>query len=331
MINVRKYLSRTQESIGGAIPSGLALFVVMFFYWIQQPLILSDFGVAGLFNQSVALTIAAIAQTLVVVSGAIDLSVGSLIGLTACFAATYMGDSVVTAVGIILATLLLGAVAGSLNGVLVAHGKLEPLIATLTTSFVFQGVSLILRPTPGGSVAPWFSSALTGSFGYFPASACLLAVCLLVFWLPVMRSALGREIEAVGNNEQNAYLSGLSPKRAKIAAYSFSGLLSSAAGLFLVAQTGSGDAALGQVYTLNSIACVVLGGISLRGGKGSVFGPVLSAFLLSIIVSALLAWGISAFWQNLVQGSILVLVLIGAGLPLLRSRSWTRFVRGQMS
>jgi len=257
MINVRKYLSRTQESIGGAIPSGLALFVVMFFYWIQQPLILSDFGVAGLFNQSVALTIAAIAQTLVVVSGAIDLSVGSLIGLTACFAATYMGDSVVTAVGIILATLLLGAVAGSLNGVLVAHGKLEPLIATLTTSFVFQGVSLILRPTPGGSVAPWFSSALTGSFGYFPASACLLAVCLLVFWLPVMRSGLGREIEAVGNNEQNAYLSGLSPKRAKIVAYSFSGLLSSAAGLFLVAQTGSGDAALGQVYTLNSIACVV--------------------------------------------------------------------------
>src|SRR3984893_17502251 len=171
MINVRKYLIRIQESIGGAVPSGLALFVVMFFYWIQQPLILSDFGVGGLFNQSVALAIVAMAQTLVVVSGAIDLSVGSLIGLTACFAATYMGDSVVTSVGIIVASLLLGAMAGSLNGVLVAHGKLEPLIATLTTSFVFQGVALILRPTPGGSVAPWFSSALTGRFGYFPASA----------------------------------------------------------------------------------------------------------------------------------------------------------------
>ena len=116
MINVRNYFSRIQGSIGGAIPSGVALFVVMFFYWIQQPLILSDFGVSGLFNQSVALAIVAMAQTLVVVSGAIDLSVGSLIGLTACFAATYMGDSAITAVGIILATLLLGAVAGSLNG-----------------------------------------------------------------------------------------------------------------------------------------------------------------------------------------------------------------------
>src|SRR5260370_7330319 len=212
MINVRKYLSRTQESIGGAIPSGLDLFVVMFFYWIQQPLILSDFGVAGLFNPSVALTIAAIAQTLVVVSGAIALSVGSLIGLTACFAATYMGDSAITAVGISLATLLLGAVAGSLNGILVAHGKLEPLIATLTTSFVFQGVSLILRPTPGGSVALWFSSALTGSFGYFPASACLLGVCVLVFWLPVIRSGLVREIEPSENNEQNPYLPSFPPR-----------------------------------------------------------------------------------------------------------------------
>src|SRR5260370_10104868 len=132
MMNGRTFFSRTQESIGGAIPSGLALFVVMFFYWIQQPLILSDFGVAGLFNQSVALAIVAIAQTLVVVSGAIDLSVGSLIGLTACFAATYMGDSAITAVCTLLATLLLGAVAGSLNGVLVSHRKIQPLIATRT-------------------------------------------------------------------------------------------------------------------------------------------------------------------------------------------------------
>src|SRR5258708_29220192 len=102
MMSVRKCFSRTQESIGGASPSGLALFVVMFFYWIEQSLILSDFGIAGLFNQSVALAIVAMAQTLVVVSGAIDLSVGSLIGLTACFAATYMANSVATAVGIIL-------------------------------------------------------------------------------------------------------------------------------------------------------------------------------------------------------------------------------------
>ena len=177
----------------------------------------------------------------------------------------------------------------------------------------------------------WFESALSGSLSYLPASACLLCLCVLMCWLPLMRSRLGREIEAVGNSEQNAYLSGLSPRRAKISAYAFSGLLCSVAGLFLISQTGSGDAALGQVYTLNAIASVVLGGVSLRGGKGSVFGPVLSAFLLSIIVSALLAWGISAFWQNLVQGSILILVLVGAGLPLLRSRSWARFVRGQIS
>jgi ribose transport system permease protein len=329
--NFREYLRRAPGALSQSLPSALALFAVMIFYWIQEPLILSDFGVLSLFNQSVALAIVAIAQTLVVISGAIDLSVGSTIGLTACFVSTYAGAWAGAGDVTTVMALLLGLLAGSLNGVLVAYGKLEALIATLTTSFIYQGVSLILRPTPGGSVPTWFASMLTGGFGYVPASCLLLCFCALAFWLPLMRSRLGREIEAVGNSEPNAYLSGLSPRRAKVAAYAFSGLLSSVAGLFLVAQTGSGDAALGQVYTLNSIACVVLGGVSLRGGKGSIVGPVISAFLLSIIVSALLAWGISTFWQNLVQGAILILVLVSAGLPLLRSRSWSRFVRGQMS
>jgi len=318
-------------SIRSSLPAALGLFTVLVFYWVQQPLILSDFGVTSLLNQSVALAIAAMAQTLVVISGAVDLSVGATIGLTTCFGATYMGGSPQMAVLLIVASLFLGAAAGALNGVLVSFGKLEPLIATLTTSFVYSGVSLIIRPTPGGSVPAWFSSNLSGSWGYVTASGILLVLCVLGIWIPLMRSRIGRDIEAVGNSEQNAYLSGLSPRRAKIFAYGGSGLLSSVAGLFLLAQTGSGDAAIGQVYTLNSFACVVLGGVSLRGGKGTFLGPVLSAFLLSIVVSALLAWGVSAFWQNLVQGLILILVLVSAGIPVLRSRSWIRFVRGQVS
>jgi len=313
------------------LPAALGLVIVLVLYWIQQPLILSDFGVTSLLNQSVALSIAAMAQTLVVISGAVDLSVGATIGLTTCFGATYMGSSPHTAVPVIVAALFLGLVSGALNGVLVSFGKLEPLIATLTTSFVYSGVSLMIRPTPGGSVPLWFSSALSGSWGYIAASGVLLMVCVLGVWIPVMRSRVGRDIEAVGNSEQNAYLSGLFPRRAKIFAYIISGFLSSVAGLFLLAQTGSGDAAIGQVYTLNSFACVVLGGVSLRGGKGTFLGPVFAAFLLSIVVSALLAWGVSAFWQNLVQGLILILVLVSAGIPVLRSRSWIRFVRGQAS
>jgi ribose/xylose/arabinose/galactoside ABC-type transport system permease subunit len=302
---------------------GFALVILI--YWIQQPLILSDFGIVSLANQSVALALAAMAQTLVVLTGGIDLSVGSLISLTTCFAATYMGTSLETAVPVIAATLLLGVLTGAVNGVLVVFGRLEPLIATLGTSFVFGGIALQIRPQPGGSVPGWFATMLTGNLSFLPYSLVLLigAVCLV--WVPLRKSRIGRAIQAVGDNEHSAFISGLNPKRAKLCAYATGGLLTAIAGLFITAQTTSGDPNVGDVYTLNSIAAVVLGGVSLRGGRGHIAGPILSGFLLSTIVSALLAWGISALWQSLIQGLVLLLVLAGIGLQIQRSESWRQF------
>lgn len=303
---------------------GLAL--VLLIYWIQQPLILSDFGLVSLCNQSVALALVAMAQTLVVIVGGIDLSVGSLISLTTCFAATYMGSSPGAPLPILCGTLLIGVSAGALNGILVVFGRLEPLIATLGTSFVFGGIALQIRPQPGGSVPPWFATMLTGNFSFLPYSLVLLLTTVVLIWTPLRKSRIGRAIQAVGNNEHSAYISGLNPKRAKLFAYATAGLLTTVAGLFITAQTTSGDPNVGDVYTLNSIAAVVLGGVSLRGGRGRIAGPILSAFLLSTIVSALLAWGISALWQSLIQGLVLLLVLAGVGLRVQRSESWREFL-----
>jgi ribose transport system permease protein len=311
-------------SFGTLVPAiGLAL--VLLFYWIQQPLILSDFGLVSLCNQSVALALVAMAQTLVVIVGGIDLSVGSLISLTTCFAATYMGTSPGAPLPVLCGTLLLGVLAGALNGALVVFGRLEPLIATLGTSFVFGGIALQIRPQPGGLVPPWFATMLTGNYSFLPFSLALLLTTLAVVWTPLRKSRIGRAIQAVGNNEHSAYISGLNPKRAKLFAYATAGLLTTVAGLFITAQTTSGDPNVGDVYTLNSIAAVVLGGVSLRGGRGRIAGPILSAFLLSTIVSALLAWGISALWQSLIQGLVLLLVLAGVGLRVQRSESWREF------
>jgi ribose transport system permease protein len=304
---------------------GFAL--VLLIYWIQQPLILSDFGLVSLCNQSVALSLAAMAQTLVVLTGGIDLSVGSLISLTTCFAATYMGGSPEVAVPILCATLLLGILTGALNGILVVFGGLEPLIATLGTSFVFGGIALQIRPQPGGSVPGWFATMLTGNLLFLPYSFVLLLVAIFLVWIPLRKSRIGRAIQAVGDNEHSAFISGLNPKRAKLVAYATAGLLTAIAGLFITAQTTSGDPNVGDVYTLNSIAAVVLGGVSLRGGRGNVAGPILSGFLLSTIVSALLAWGISALWQSLIQGLVLLVVLAGIGLQIQRSESWRQFLR----
>jgi ribose transport system permease protein len=303
---------------------GLAL--VLIFYWIQQPLILSDFGLVSLSNQSVALALVAMAQTLVVIVGGIDLSVGSLISLTTCFAATYMGTSASAAFPVLGATLLLGILTGILNGTLVVFGRIEPLIATLGTSFVFGGIALQIRPQPGGSVPSWFATMLTGNFSFLPYSLVLLLATVGLVWIPVRKSRIGRAIQAVGNSEHSAYLSGLNPRSAKMFAYATAGLLTTIAGLFITAQTTSGDPNVGDVYTLNSIAAVVLGGVSLRGGRGGIVGPILSAFLLSTIVSALLAWGISALWQSLIQGLVLLLVLAGVGLRVQRSESWRDFL-----
>lgn len=303
---------------------GLAL--VLLIYWIQQPLILSDFGLVSLSNQSVALALAAMAQALVVIVGGIDLSVGSLISLTTCFAATYLGTSAATTLPVLSGTLLLGFLAGTLNGALVVFGRLEPLIATLGTSFVFGGIALQIRPQPGGAVPPWFAAMLTGNFSFLPYSLVLLLATVILVWIPLRKSRTGRAIQAVGNNEHSAYLSGLNPKRAKLLAYATAGLLTTIAGLFITAQTTSGDPNVGDVYTLNSIAAVVLGGVSLRGGRGRIAGPILSAFLLSTIVSALLAWGISALWQSLIQGLVLLLVLAGLGFKVQQSESWREFL-----
>jgi ribose transport system permease protein len=166
---------------------------------------------------------------------------------------------------------------------------------------------------------------LTGNYSFLPFSLVLLLTTLAVVWTPLRKSRIGRAIQAVGNNEHSAYISGLNPKRAKLFAYATAGLLTTVAGLFITAQTTSGDPNVGDVYTLNSIAAVVLGGVSLRGGRGRIAGPILSAFLLSTIVSALLAWGISALWQSLIQGLVLLLVLAGVGLRVQRSESWREF------
>jgi ribose transport system permease protein len=304
----------------------IGLSLVLLIYWIQQPLILSDFGLVSLCNQSVALALVAMAQTLVVMVGGIDLSVGSLISLTTCFAATYMGMSETAALPVLGGTLLVGVLAGALNGVLVVFGRLEPLIATLGTSFVFGGIALQIRPQPGGTVPSWFAAMLTGNLSFLPYSLVLLLATVALVWTPLRKSRIGRAIQAVGNNEHSAYISGLNPQRAKLFAYATAGLLTTVAGLFITAQTTSGDPNVGDVYTLNSIAAVVLGGVSLRGGRGRIAGPILSAFLLSTIVNALLAWGISALWQSLIQGLVLLLVLAGVGLRVQRSESWREFL-----
>lgn len=311
----------------GPISCGVALIVLVGLYAARQPLILSPFGLTSLANVSVALALAAVGQTVVLLTAGLDLSIGAEITLINCFAATTMVNSGLGVGATVIAALFIGLAMGAFNGFAVAYGRIEPLIATFCTGFVFSGAALIILPRPGGAIPPGFATALTGNWGSLPFSITLLAAAVLFIWVPVFGSRLGRSITAIGDNPESARVSGLPVRRVTVASYMLAGLFAAIAALFLAAETTSGDPSIGGIYTLNSLAAAVLGGVSLMGGRGTVIGPILGSFVLSIILSALGVFDISAFWQDFIEGLILMLVLGLGGLRILRAANWLTLLR----
>jgi ribose transport system permease protein len=265
------------------------------------------------------------AQTLVVITAGIDLSIGMIFILTNCLASwLVVGTGLETALGLI-AVLGSGLLCGALNGAIVIYGRLQPIVATIATGAIFFGIALLLRPFPGGSVNEHLADALTGRlFGVIPSSLVALAAVVLIIWVPFSRSVLGRAAYAAGSSEIAAYMSGVPIRRAKFVAYTLSGLLAAIGGLFLTFFTYTGEAAFasGNAYTLFSIAAVVLGGVSLFGGKGSVIGAIFGAFAFRAIGDLLFVFDLDPLWQPLFQGVVLlVAVSLGAfGLFRVRNR-----------
>jgi len=283
-------------------------------FGILQPRLFTKPVITSTSNQGMALTFASMAQTVVVITGGIDLSVGPIVSMTNALASAIFGDSIVSVTGAIILILLAGSVAGLINGLIVVYGRIQPIIVTLATGSIYSGIALWLRPTPGGYVPRWYGDALTGRiFDQIPSSLILLAFVIVFIWLPFRRSKLGLSVYAVGSNEGAAFMSGVNVKLAKLAAYTMGGLLAGISGLFLTAQTSSGDATIGAVYTLLSIAAVVLGGTSLFGGSGGISGTIAGAFTLSIIGSVLFFAGVNPLSQPFFEGLVLLIaVCLGA-------------------
>jgi len=221
--------------------------------------------------------------------------------------------------------LLVGTICGAINGMVVIYGRLQPIVATIATGAIYYGIALALRPQPGGTVDENLADILTGKvFGVIPASLVVLFVVVLLIWVPFSRSVTGRAVYAVGSSEHAAYMSGVPIKRAKFMAYTLAGLLAGVGGLFLTFFTYTGEASYagGNNYTLFSIASVVLGGVSLFGGKGSVIGAIFGALAFRTIGDLLFVFDFDPLWQPLFQGVVLMLaVSIGAfGLFRVRNR-----------
>ena len=303
----------------------LLVFLLMFALYVgNHPVGFSANVVTTAANKGVLLALVAMAQTLVVLTAGIDLSVGMVFVLANCLASwIVVGSPGMTALGVV-GVLLSGAACGALNGLVVIYGRLQPIVTTIATGAIFYGIALVLRPVPGGDINAALADALTGQLpGGIPASLVALLGVVLVVWLPFRRSALGRAAYAVGSSEPAAYMSGVPIRRAKFAAYVLSGLLAAIGGLFLTFFTYSGEASAANAgtYTLNSIAAVVLGGVSLFGGIGSAVGAIFGAFVLRTIGDLLFVFDLDPLWQPLFQGAVLLGAVCLGSLRLLQVRN----------
>jgi ribose transport system permease protein len=268
---------------------------------------------------TLTLLLVATGQTLVILLGGIDLSVGGVVSVTTALAATQFGSGgsgmLIWAFGIIL----LGGAAGAANGVLVARFNLQPFIVTLATWSIWSGVAFWLLPTEGGTIPESFVSWVDNSYLGLTAPVWIIVV-LIVLWLWFKRTRLGVGIKATGSSSTSAFLSGVPIGATTIAAYSLSGIFAALAGLFLTTQTASGSPTVGNDYILNSVAAVVIGGTSLFGGRGGLGGTIAGAFVLTMIANVIFAFQLESFWAPITYGILLILAVLANSLTELYAR-----------
>ncbi|SCB19293.1 ABC transporter permease [Rhizobium hainanense] len=278
------------------------------------------FGLGGFskFTQNwFPLALVTMAQTLLMLNGGITLAIGPLVSLGAVIAATMMGGDAIGAVGGIAIVAAAGLLIGALIGIIVAYLRLPAIIVTLAGSFIIGGIALLILPRPGGFIPDWFSDLLAGDR---PVAFCLL-VATLIGWKLLLATPVGLGIYAAGENPVGAFRSGVPVEVMKVTAFAISGLLATLAGLFVAAQTGSGDPVIGNPFTLNSIAGAVLGGVGFLGGKGTMRGAICGSLLLSVMINVMFFLGFPPVAQYVAQG----LIIVGAvAIPELSQRWRTK-------
>ncbi|AOW14681.1 sugar ABC transporter permease [Hydrogenophaga crassostreae] len=304
----------------------IALFLVAGFFAFMAPNFVSAAN-ALIMSKHVALNaLLAIGMTYVIVSGGIDLSVGSIVGLTGMVAGGLIlhglsvGDYVIyfNVFEIILISLGVGVLVGAINGVLITVLNVAPFIATLGTLYVARGIALL---SSNGATFPNLEGAAEHGTTGFPLIGTLNFLGIpLVIWLLIAvgvgaaylgaRTPLGRHIYAVGGNERAAMLSGVKVKQIKFFVYMFSGLCASIVGLVISSELVASHPMTGETFELNAIAAAVLGGTSMTGGRGKIGGTIIGAFVIGILSDGLVMMGVSSFWQTVIKGLVIIAAVV---------------------
>jgi ribose transport system permease protein len=313
--------------------NGWTIGLIVFFLalLIVTKMIQPGFGISGLESLARAalpFALATAAMTIVVIAGGIDLSVAAVMAVASVSAARLMqgweGGSPILAV---LFVILLGALMGAINGLLIVLSRVPDIVVTLAMLFVWEGTALLIVNAPSGTVYPALREIILGSLtlpflppaltAFIPNALVVLVIVVALIWLPLRRSRLGLSIYAIGSDKTAAFRSGVATGPVRVAAYAIAGVLAALGGLSVAMSTGVGEPIPGP-YLMVSVAAVVLGGVALTGGKGGLFGPIVAVFILRLVRLDLTLLSVDPNVTTIVEGTIMAVVVMAGGLVALR-------------
>lgn len=299
-------ISKFQSLIGLIVFSVIVAFINSRF--------MTTSNILNILRQTSINAIIATGMTFVILTGGIDLSVGSILGFSGAVAAMMLASGVDSIIAIPVA-LIVGLVVGALNGVLISKGKLQPFIVTLATMTMLRGATLVF--TDGKPIGTGFeaNSKLFAWFGNgyvlgIPVPIIVIIVTFLVALFVLTQTKIGRYVYALGGNEEATKLSGISTDKVKIFVYAISGMMAALAGIIITSRLSSAQPTAGSGYELDAIAAVVLGGTSLAGGTGTIVGTMIGALIIGVLNNALNLMDVSSYFQMLAKGSVILLAVL---------------------
>lgn len=302
---------RLTQQMRGVITIFVLLAVVFTIMCFKSDSFRSIYNITNLLTQCVPLACVALGQTIVIISGGIDLSVGSLISFTTAVTAKLLNtDSPWRVAGGVIAVLLIGAAIGALNGMGVHLLRVPPMITTLCSSTILSGAALWILPVAGGKVNKLFAKFVYQKWDILSMPMLILAAVYLIVWFILYRTRRGTSFYAIGKDRRIAATMGVNVRRAGISAFMLCGLCAAMTGLLLSCRMRTGDPTCGTAYSMDSITAAVIGGTSMAGGVGLISGSVAGAFLIGMLSNVMNNLNINQFLQYVVKGSLLIVAMV---------------------
>lgn len=305
-------LKSNSQSLIQKIGPFIGLLLIVIVITIMNPNFLTINNLFNVLRQVSINALIAFGMTFVILTGGIDLSVGSILALTGAVTAGFLASGMDPILAMFLG-LLLGAILGAINGVIIAKGKVAPFIATLATMTIYRGLTLVYtggKPTSGLGDSLSFQLLGKGYFLGIPVPIVTMALAFGVLYFILKKTTFGRRVYAVGGNEEASRLSGINVDRIKIYVYSLTGMLAALSALILTSRLNSAQPTAGSMFELDAIAAVVLGGTSLTGGRGWIVGTVIGALIIGVLNNGLNLIGVSSFFQQVVKGAVILVAVL---------------------